>query len=206
MPWNNLSRPLSERILQGQDHLYLFVDYMLRLRESLGEADYDIYCQSISFYLCGRISKTEFDYIMSKYLLTPERLAWHNEHVLTIETSIIDYHQREVQQSEEQASSAVPVWKPEDIKLTSTEQKLVTEASKKARLVAPYTPVSITIPEGMSQEEYAQIMCPSTNTGCLPSSHTWMERTRLYCQNSNLAPPSDDTPARALWLIARNLK
>ena len=179
---------------------------MLRLRDSLGEADYDVYSQSISLYLCGRISKTEFDHVMATYLITPERLAWHNEHVLTIEECVIDHHQRETQQGDEQASASLPVWRPEDIKLTSTEQKLVTEASRRPRHVTPHLPVPITVPEGMPQEEYTRIMCPSTDTGCLPSSHTWMERIRLYCQNAALTPPSDDIPARLLWLTTKGLK
>lgn len=206
MPWNNLASSFEWVSGYFEHQESTTPSSMLRLRESLGETDYDVYSQSISLYLSGRIAKTEFDHLMSKYLLTPERLVWHNEHILTIEASVIDYHQREVQQSDEQAGNTLPVWKPEDIKLTSTEQKLVTEAAKKARLLAPYTPTPITIPEGMPQEEYTRIMCPSTDTGCLPSSHTWMERIKLYCQNSNLTPPSYDTPARLLWLVSRNLK
>ena len=156
MPWNNLASSFDWVSEYFEHQEFLTSSSMLRLRDSLGETDYDIYSQSISLYLSGRIAKTEFDHLMSKYLLTPERLVWHNEHILTIEASVIDYHQREVQQSDEQASNTLPVWKPEDIKLTSTEQKLVTEASKKARLLAPYTPAPITIPEGMSQEEYTR--------------------------------------------------
>lgn len=180
---------------------------MLRLKESLSKPDYEIYSQSTSLYLCGKISKTEFDYVMSRCLNTPERLAWHNEHILAIEASIIDYHQRELQQGDEQTGNASPSWKVGDIKLTSGEQKLVTEASKRPRLCAiPQPPIPITPPEEMSQEEYARIMCPSTDTGHLPSSQTWMERIKLCCQNAALTPPLDDIPARLLWLVTRSLK
>ena len=97
-------------------------------RDSLGKTDYKVYNRSISLYVCGRISRSELDHVMSRYVNTPERLAWHNEHVLAIETSIMDYRdQREVEQNDEQDSAAVsPVWNLKDIKLTTSEQRLVT--------------------------------------------------------------------------------
>lgn len=184
---------------------------MLRLRDELGEKTFSHYKRAISFYLAGRISKAEFDHAMLSWITTPERQSLHNEYVLAIETCIIEGRVQDEQAgsndrtADEHCKPAMPSIRPGDVRLTTTEQKLVNEAGRRPALLHSLRrlPTLRSIPRGLSVDEFARTMCPSREVDKAPSSSQWNDRLRIYCLAADITPPSDDTAARLLWLASR---
>jgi hypothetical protein len=169
---------------------------MNKIRERLDSQTLEYYLEATQNHLCGRLSKHEFDYVLSSlFERRPELISLHNEHVLDLVDHIAN----------KQGSASLTTFR--NAKINKDNMIACTPRDDYSYIDQTGAPIDgghfhSDFPTEISYDNFLLIMKLRSNQTSIavPNLRLISERLRLHCEKFKVNSPADDSISRIIWL------
>ena len=169
---------------------------MNKIKERLDPQALEHYLEATQNHICGRLSKHEFDHILSLlFEHRPELISLHNEHILDLMDHIAN------------KQGPVPLSTFRSAKINAESMIACTSRDDYSYIDQTFAPIDgasphLDFPTEISYDNFLLIMELRSNQTsiAIPNLKLIGERFRLYCEKFKVNPPADDSISRIIWL------